>query len=99
MSDIAPLLEHWTDVVSKTAQQLRQLSDDAARRRPAPGKWSVKEIVGHLVDSATHNHRRFVLAQLQDAMVFPGYEQDRWVTLQGYQEAPWPALVDAWDAL
>src|SRR5262249_7171602 len=65
---------------------------------PAPGKWSPREVIGHLVDSASNNHQRFVRAQLQDDLVFPGYEQDRWVAIQDYADAPWNELVTLWAA-
>ena len=72
------------------------MPDDAAARRPAPGKWSPKEIIGHLIDSAANNHQRFVRAQSQDDLIFPGYDQDTWVTVQRYLDAPWQDLVTLW---
>ena len=63
---------------------------------PAPGKWSPREVIGHLVDSASNNHQRFVRAQLQDDLVFPGYDQEAWVRLQRYAESPWDELVALW---
>jgi hypothetical protein len=66
------------------------------RRRPAPGKWSVAEIVGHLIDSASNNHQRFMRARWQDTLVFPGYGQDDWVAAQRYQDADWRTLVELW---
>src|SRR5919109_2457390 len=74
----------------------RDAGDDRAEARTAPGKWSAKEIIGHLIDSASNNHQRFVRAQLQDDLVFPGYLQDRWVEVQRYRDAPWPDLVALW---
>lgn len=67
-----------------------------AARRPTPDAWSAKEIIGHLIDSAANNHQRFVRAQWQDDLVFPGYEQEGWVSSQGYQDADWFLLVDLW---
>src|SRR3977135_2275172 len=90
------LVTRWQHSVAQAAADLHKLTDAHARRRPAPGKWSVKEIVGHLIDSAANNHRRFVEAQFQDTLVFAGYAQDAWVTGQRYQEAAWPALVALW---
>jgi hypothetical protein len=90
------LLTRWRHSVTQAATDFRRLSDAEARRRPAPGKWSVKEIVGHLIDSAANNHRRFVEAQFQDTLVFPGYAQNDWVAGQRYQEAAWPSLVALW---
>lgn len=64
--------------------------------RPAPGKWSVREIIGHLVDSASNNHQRFVRCRDRDDLVVEGYEQDEWVAVQRYQHAPWWELVLLW---
>jgi hypothetical protein len=93
---MSPLLTRWQHSVAQAASDLRRLTDAQARRRPAPGKWSIKEIVGHLIDSAANNHRRFVLAQFQDTLVFPGYAQDAWVRDQRYQDADWPFQVALW---
>jgi hypothetical protein len=85
--------------VTAAAARLRAMTPDAAATPPAPGKWSPKQIIGHLVDSATNNHGRFVRAQLADAMRFEGYDQEGWVEIQRYADAPWPELVDVWAAL
>ena len=77
---------------------LAAIPDEAAARRPGPGKWSAKEIVGHLIDSAANNHQRFVRAQFQDDLVFAGYAQDAWVAAQRYQDAPWQDLLTLWRA-
>lgn len=95
---IETVLARWHRAVTDAAVELRQLPDRVARRRPAPGKSCVKEIIGHLIDSAAHNHRRFVQAALEPAFVFPGYAQDAWVGAQRYQDAAWPALADLWAA-
>ncbi|MDH5234213.1 MAG: DinB family protein [Gemmatimonadota bacterium] len=72
------------------------MSETDAARRPGPTAWSPKEIIGHLIDSASNNHQRFVRAAWQDDLVFLGYEQDAWVSRQQYQEAPWAELLDLW---
>ena len=77
---------------------LRQLSDAEAAVRPAPGKWSKKEILGHLMDSASNNHQRFVRAALQGELTFPGYDQDRLIQLQHFQDLDWTFLIDLWMA-
>jgi DinB superfamily len=82
--------------VGRVSASLSAMTDDTAARRPAPGKWSPKEVIGHLVDSAANNHQRFVRAQFQDDLIFPGYEQDGWVSVQRYQDAPWQDLVSLW---
>ncbi len=77
---------------------LRRITGDAAGRPPAPGKWSPKEIIGHLIDSASVNHERFLRATQSDDLVFPGYDQDAWVAAQKYNSRSWSDLVDLWSA-
>jgi hypothetical protein len=91
-------VDELVTAVGDATARLRAMSDAEAERRPAPGKGSPKEVIGHLIDSASHNHQRFVRAQWQDDLVFAGYKQDEWVATQKYQEAPWPELVDLWAA-
>ena len=85
-------------VVEQAAPALLAISEEKSAVRPAPGKWSAREVIGHLIDSASHNHQRFVRAQFQDDLVFSGYEQEAWVRAQHYQEAPWAELVSLWRA-
>src|SRR5581483_2977227 len=84
------------ETIERATPTLARLSDEAAGRRPAPGEWSPREIIGHLIDSASNNHQRFVRAQFQSDLTFPGYEQDAWVAAQKYQDASWSELVALW---
>lgn len=77
---------------------LRAITEQDSARAPAPGKWSPRQIIGHLIDSASNNHQRFVRAVWQDDLVFPGYVQDGWVDLQRYQETEWAELLTFWHA-
>jgi hypothetical protein len=90
--------EDLAAVVDAATPRLLALSDEEAARPREPGKWSPKEVIGHLVDSASHNHQRFVRAQLGDTLDFPGYEQDAFVRVQRYAESPWDELVALWRA-
>jgi hypothetical protein len=60
------------------------------------GKWCAKEILGHLIDSASNNHQRFVRAQLAAEYEGPTYTQNEWVAAQAYKTEPWANLVDLW---
>jgi DinB family protein len=82
--------------IERALPRLAAINDAASARHPAPGKWSPREIIGHLIDSAQNNHGRFVRAQLADDLVFPGYTQNEWVRLQRYNDCDWSALVDLW---
>jgi hypothetical protein len=88
--------EELRRIVDEAAARLLKLSDAEAKRRPRPQKWSPAEIIGHLIDSASNNHQRFVRAQFQNDLVFPGYDQDAWVALQTYRDAQWVDLVTLW---
>jgi aspartate racemase len=87
---------HLRRLVVESVPRLLALPDAATAERPAPHKWSSREILGHLIDSAANNHQRFVRVRFQDSLVFPGYEQDAWVAAQDYEGAPWPELVALW---
>src|SRR5438093_7395776 len=80
----------------KIADRLRGIKDAEASIRPAPGKWSKKEILGHLIDSAANNHQRFVRLQLTPVLNLPGYDGDEWVRVQRYQDRPWSEIVALW---
>jgi hypothetical protein len=82
--------------VDMAAVELRAIDETVAVSKPGPAVWSIKEIVGHLVDSAANNHQRFVRAQQAPEFSFPGYLQDAWVQSQDYQGRPWHELVDFW---
>ncbi len=83
-------------VVEVAMRSLAPLSDEQAASAPRPGKWSPKQVIGHLIDSASNNHQRFVRARFQEDLVFPGYDQDAWVDAQGYADSPWSELLALW---
>ncbi|MDZ4714112.1 MAG: DinB family protein [Cytophagales bacterium] len=64
--------------------------------RPAPDKWSKKEVLGHLIDSAQNNLRRFICSQYEEAPPHIVYEQDFWVTANGYQNETSKDLIALW---
>ena len=59
-------------------------------------KWSRKEILGHLLDSASNNHQRFVRAAISGDYAGPGYEQDAWNKTGAYQTFRWSSLLSLW---
>jgi hypothetical protein len=63
-----------------------------------PGGWSRKQVIGHLIDSASNNHQRFVRAALQPSLEFPPYDQASNVRVQAVQDADWALLLDLWSA-
>ena len=86
-------------ILGSVPPRLCNISESDAAQRSAPGRWSKKEILGHLIDSAANNHQRFVRAQFANPFVWPGYEQTSWVALHRYRGRSWSELVDLWVAL
>lgn len=88
-SDMEALLEVWRD-------KLLQLDSQRVHNKPAPDRWSLSEVVGHLIDSACNNHQRFVRAQHCDELEFPKYDQNTWAAAANYRGAEWQSLVQLW---
>ena len=59
-------IEHLEKIVNNYNRRLEAIPEEEYLRKPHPEKWSKKEILGHLVDSAQNNIRRFVVAQYED---------------------------------
>jgi len=95
MKDIARQIR---SLISTAEPQLSRMNHDEMRFKPDPHKWSKKEILGHLIDSAANNHQRFVRAVNKVAGQFPTYDQDEWVRIQRYNEMSWSFLVTFWSA-
>jgi len=93
---VQSLADELTRVVDLGAVELRAIDATLAASKQKPEAWSVKQIVGHLIDSASNNHQRFVRAQHTRELSFPSYEQDAWVLSQDHQARPWRELVDFW---
>lgn len=83
------------ELILEAYEKLCSINDSEASWK-INDKWSRIEILGHLVDSASNNHQRFIRAQFKDDLIFSGYEQNDWVRVQNYQEANWQSLIDLW---
>ena len=94
-----PIAQHLLDTLQKALPLLQQISDADASVKPAPHKWSYKEIIGHLLDSASNNQQKFVRCIQQTGTNMPPYEQDAWVAIQRYNDTAWNDLLNVWYAL
>src|SRR6516165_6877882 len=94
MSQMPAAIERLRFAVRTLPGVLARFSEVESEHRPSPERWTKKEVVGHLIDSASNNHQRFVRGQIAAGQVFPGYEQEQWVQLQNYQGARWSNLID-----
>ena len=94
-----PLHEAFGAGLDAAETWLSEVEEEASKRTPAPDKWCAKQVLGHLIDSALHNHARLVNALAKDDLLFEGYAQEHWVQVQRYDRAPWRELLALWSNL
>lgn len=97
--DPEELGERLAAVLRGAMPWLVTLSEAEASVPEREGKWSVKQVVGHLTDSAVNNLARMMRLQIEAGPSFSGYEQMDWVRLQHYAERPWSEVLALWVAL
>jgi len=78
--------------------KLNKLNISIITERRNKQNRTIKQILGHLVDSASNNHQRMVRLQYNPELVFPDYRQDNdlWIAIQDYQHAEWNELIQLW---
>ena len=79
-------------------QKLTDLSVDTITNRRNQQNRTIKQILGHLIDSAANNHQRMIRLQYNERLNFPDYQQDNdlWIALQDYQNADWNIIIQLW---
>jgi len=95
MEDISQKLN---SIVNNFYQKYQDLNDEITSKRLSTDEWTLKEIIGHLIDSASNNHQRFVRLQIIDELVFPDYAQDnsRWLEIARYNKLNFPDIILLW---
>jgi DinB superfamily len=83
-------------LVDSTEASLLKIGESDSAAPIHPGGWSRKQVIGHLIDSASNNHQRFVRAVLQGSLEFPGYDQEGCVRVEAVQEMSWLSLIALW---
>jgi hypothetical protein len=84
------------ETIARELPSLRTVTEERASMARAPGKWSAKEELGHLIDSAANNHIRFVRGAIEAEFRGPGYSQNDWVRLHGYSNMQWETIINLW---
>jgi hypothetical protein len=97
--DPAELSERLAAVLRTAMPWLVTISEAEASVPESEGKWSAKQVIGHLIDSAVNNLARIMKLQIEDGPNLSGYEQAEWVKLQHYAEREWPGVLALWFAL
>jgi hypothetical protein len=98
------LLEEFNTALEDGKRILLVLSEEQAATPKAVGKWSPKQIIGHLIDSAFNNHQRFVRGQItahlnNGILELDGYAQDEWVRVGQYNQQSISSLLGLWLAI
>ncbi|WP_374465546.1 DinB family protein [Chryseobacterium sp.] len=86
------------NIIDTELQRFQNISEEEWSYKSSPEKWSKKEIIGHLCDSALTNIRRFVVTQYKENENIV-YDQNFWVKAQNYQNVPTSDLIDLWKSL
>lgn len=83
------------ELVLELYDKNKDLSEEFTSIQLSADKWSVKEIFGHLLDSAANNYQRFIRLQEEKNLLFPGYGTD-WVKTVPYNTYPFKNLLSLW---
>jgi hypothetical protein len=94
-SNITHSINRLQDMLDVVPAKLSRIKDTDFVSKPAPDKWSKKEILGHLIDSAANNHQRFIRAQYENIPTIV-YDQNKWNELNFYGEAESELVILLW---
>ncbi|HEX6225170.1 MAG TPA: DinB family protein [Chryseolinea sp.] len=93
------IVQELRDILQEFAPKMASIPVLDFAAKPNPAKWSKIEVVGHLVDSAQNNLRRFVCGQYESAPPLIIYDQDFWVSANNYKEANQADIIQLWQLL
>jgi predicted MPP superfamily phosphohydrolase len=101
MAEFEKLAKEITGLISEWESKLLSLPEETITNRRNSQNRSIKQIVGHMVDSASNNTHRVVHLQYREIPLrFPNYatygNNDRWIAIQNYQDENWENLVQLW---
>ena len=90
--------DELSDLINNTYNRYKNLNETMTSIQLAPDKWTLEEIIGHLIDSASNNHQRFVRLQITSELIFPDYTKDntKWIEIQNYNEMQFADLLLLW---
>lgn len=102
--ELQKVIDRLQEHIDTVPTKFLSYPEEELKRKPEPNKWSKKEILGHLIDSATNNHHRFVRAQFWESIASPEkepfiivpYEQEEWNRIQKYNDIDTKFLVEFW---
>ena len=89
-------IDRLTYLLDTIPTLLNNITESDFSLKPAPDKWSKKEIIGHLIDSAANNHQRFVRGQFEEEPLIT-YNQDNWNMYSFHQQNSQEAIIRFWE--
>lgn len=69
------------------------LNESLTEIKISDDKWTLKEIIGHLIDSASNNHQRFIRLKLSDELEFPDYKNGEWLQISNYNNMKFTEIL------
>jgi hypothetical protein len=92
------VIQELSQLIAEYKAFFQTLSEAELSQKAEANRWSKKEIIGHLIDSAQNNIRRFVCGQYEPQPKIV-YDQDFWVKSQHYQAYSSEDLLQLWALL
>ena len=93
------VIRELNEIVTAYSEKMKAIPEGDFSSKPLPAKWSKKEVVGHLIDSAQNNLRRFICGQYESEPPFITYQQDFWVESNDYQQMDRQEIVQLWQLM
>lgn len=89
------IIQNLSDILEKYYPLLKGINEEAFCLKSNPEKWSKKEELGHLIDSAQNNIQRFIRVQYENN-VHILYHPDNWVAMNNYQNTDSKNVIELW---
>ncbi len=86
----------FRETILQAYSEMQRISDNIASNKKDATQWSIKEVIGHLIDSASNNHQLFIRMQIDKEIRLPFYQQVDFVRISNYQSEDWTILLDFW---
>ena len=83
-------------IIDRYSVEFGKMAEETLAHKPGSEKWSKKEVIGHLIDSAQNNLRRFIVCQYEPTPPKIVYEQDFWVNANDYQNRSAKEVITLW---